>query len=88
MAKITRAGHRLNLDYGEVGDADTHKTVTSDLREAGYEEDRAASYVNKCAGSFKNQHDTGKNLKTIVVFPKISGEVEGSGREGESEGGE
>lgn len=26
----------------------------------------------ECAGSFKSQHDTGKNLKTIVVFPNIT----------------
>lgn len=53
-------------------DENTHKTVTSVLRDQGYEEDRAASCVNECAGTFKSQHDTGKNLKTIVVFPKLA----------------
>jgi len=35
--------------------------------------------VKECAGSFKSQHDTGKNLKTIVVFPKIFDETAGMG---------
>ena len=47
--------------------------MTSTLRDLGYEEDRTASAVLECAGSFKLQHDTGKNLKTVVVFPKIQG---------------
>jgi len=64
---ITGAGKLGRSRYDE----NCHKTVTSALRDQGYEEDRAASCVNECAGSFKSQHDTGKNLKTIVVFPKI-----------------
>jgi hypothetical protein len=47
------------------------KAVTSTLRSCGFEEDRAASCVRECGGFFKQQHDTGKNLKTIVVFPNI-----------------
>ncbi|KAL7520345.1 hypothetical protein ACHAWX_005069 [Stephanocyclus meneghinianus] len=50
--------------------------VTSSLRKLGYVEDRAASCVNECGGSFKTQHDTGKNLFTVVVFPKLA-EVRG-----------
>lgn len=49
------------------------KAVTSSLRELGYEEDRGASAVMECAGTFKMQHDTGKNLKTVVVFPRVVG---------------
>jgi len=47
------------------------KLVTTALSAAGYNEDRGASCVVECAGSYKFQHDTGKNLKTVVVFPKI-----------------
>eukprot|EP00804_Cyclotella_cryptica_P005614 CCRYP_000003-RA/>CCRYP_000003-RA protein AED:0.22 eAED:0.22 QI:0/-1/0/1/-1/1/1/0/451 len=45
--------------------------VTAALRKLGYVEDRGASCVNECGGSFKTQHDTGKNLFTVVVFPKL-----------------
>ena len=66
---ITGAGKLGRQKYDEGAP----KAVTSTLRELGYEEDRGASCVVECGGSFKSQHDTGKNLKTIVVFPKISG---------------
>lgn len=65
---VTGAGKLGRQKYDE-GAA---RAVTSTLRELGYEEDRGASCVVECAGSFKLQHDTGKNLKTVVVFPKIS----------------
>ena len=48
------------------------KLVTTSLSAAGYVEDRGASCVVESAGCFKFQHDTGKNLKTVVVFPKIA----------------
>ena len=73
---VTGAGKlgRARYDDGAA------KAVTATLRELGYEEDRGASAVMDCAGSFKLQHDTGKNLKTVVVFPKISADagVEGA----------
>mmetsp|Transcript_20800 Transcript_20800/g.48964 ORF Transcript_20800/g.48964 Transcript_20800/m.48964 type:complete len:588 (+) Transcript_20800:96-1859(+) len=47
------------------------KLVTTALSAAGYREDRGASCVVESAGCYKFQHDTGKNLKTVVVFPKI-----------------
>lgn len=65
---VTGAGKLGRARYDE-GAA---KAVTSALRDLGYEEDRGASAVIECAGSFKLQHDTGKNLKTVVVFPKIA----------------
>ena len=48
------------------------KLVTTALNAAGYSNDSAASCIFECAGFYKFQHDTGKNLKTVVVFPKIS----------------
>ena len=65
---ITGAGKLGRQKYDE----NAARVLTSTLRSLGYEEDRAASCVVECAGSFKSQHDTGKNLKTIVVFPNIS----------------
>lgn len=72
---ITGAGKLGRSKY----DGDAAKTVTSTLRELGYDEDKGASCVVECAGCFKSQHDTGKNLKTIVVFPKIKTIAQGMG---------
>lgn len=66
---ITGAGKLGRQKYDE----NAAKAMTSTLRELDYEEDRAASAVLECAGTFKMQHDTGKNLKTVVVFPKVTG---------------
>jgi hypothetical protein len=60
-------------------DDNAAKAVTTALREVGFEEDRGASSVMDCAGSFKLQHDTGKNLKTVVVFPKVKSLTDGAG---------
>lgn len=65
---ITGAGKLGRSKYDE----NCAKAVTAALRSVGYEDDRTASCVIECAGSFKLQHDTGKNLKTVVVFPKIA----------------
>ncbi|CAJ1969358.1 unnamed protein product [Cylindrotheca closterium] len=64
---VTGAGKLGRQKY----DADAAKAVTSALRDLGFEDDRGASCVKECAASFKLQHDTGKNLKTVVVFPRI-----------------
>lgn len=64
---VTGAGKLARQKYDE----NAAKAVTTALREVGFEEDRAASCVLECAGTFKLQHDTGKNLKTVVVFPKV-----------------
>lgn len=76
---ITGAGKLGRQKY----DDGAAKAVTSTLRKLGYEDDSSASCVNECGGSFKLQHDTGKNLKTVVVFPNITG----SGSSDELNGG-
>lgn len=65
---ITGAGKLERQKYDE----NAARIVMTVLRDYGYQEDRGASAVMECAGTFKSQHDTGKNLKTVVVFPKIS----------------
>ncbi|KAL7563179.1 hypothetical protein ACA910_014455 [Epithemia clementina (nom. ined.)] len=60
---VTGAGKLARQKYDE-GAA---KAITSKLREFGYEEDQSGG-----AGTFKLQHDTGKNLKTVVVYPQIT----------------
>lgn len=59
---VTGAGKLGRSRY----DDNAAKTVTSTLREFGYVEDRGASCVVECAGSFKSQHDTGKNHQIIT----------------------
>jgi len=65
------------------------KLVTTALSAAGYNEDRGASCIIECAGSYKFQHDTGKNLKTVVVFPKVdtssSNDMKGEGGDASSQ---
>jgi hypothetical protein len=65
---VTGAGKLGRARYDE----NAARVLTSTLRELGYEEDRGASAILACAGTFKLQHDTGKNLKTVVVFPKVA----------------
>lgn len=52
-------------------DAQLPKHLSAALRGIGYEEDRTASAVEECQGTFKQQHDTDKNLKTLQVFPRV-----------------
>jgi hypothetical protein len=79
---ITGAGKLARQKY----DDGAAKAVTSTLRKLGYEDDSSASCVNECGGTFKLQHDTGKNLKTVVVFPNISGEDDGDNVTGDMNG--
>ncbi|KAL9190334.1 hypothetical protein ACHAXT_007545 [Thalassiosira profunda] len=71
---VTGAGKLARQKY----DAKCGQTVTASLRELDYVEDRGASCVNECAGCFKTQHDTGKNLFTVVVFPRLAEKEEGA----------
>lgn len=64
---ITGAGKLGRSKY----DDKAMPTMTSALRQFDYVEDRGASCVNECGGSYKTQHDTGKNLLTVVVFPRL-----------------
>lgn len=64
---VTGAGKLGRARYDE----NAARALTNTLRELGYEEDRGASAIWECSGTFKLQHDTGKNLKTVVVFPKV-----------------
>ncbi len=57
-------------------------TLTSALRQLDFVEDRGASCVNECGGCYKTQHDTGKNLFTVVVFPRLVGQANDNDGEG------
>lgn len=45
---------------------------TTTLREIGYEEDRSAAETYDSQGTFKQQHDTGQNLKYLIVYPFVA----------------
>lgn len=48
------------------------KWVVSALKNIGFNEDRSAACDFSCQGTYKQQHDTGQNLKTITIFPKVA----------------
>jgi hypothetical protein len=53
-------------------DEDLPKWMTTALRDIGFTEDRSAALDFTSQGTFKQQHDTGQNLKTVIVFPRVS----------------
>ena len=67
-------------------DKDLAKTLVGALRALGFDEDQGASCIPQCQGFFKHQHDTGRNLMLLHVFPKITEIAESKG-EGNAGGG-
>jgi hypothetical protein len=78
---VTGAGKQARAKY----DDGAVKVLTAALVKFGYVEDRGASCVVECAGTYKQQHDTGKNLKTVVVFPKIKASSKNNNNGGASD---
>lgn len=82
---VTGAGKQARQKY----DDGAQKAVTTVLQKHGYVEDRGAGCDRASAGTFKIQHDTGKNLKTVVVFPKVveaaAGDTAGNGKDNNNE---
>mmetsp|Transcript_5413 Transcript_5413/g.12293 ORF Transcript_5413/g.12293 Transcript_5413/m.12293 type:complete len:450 (-) Transcript_5413:113-1462(-) len=68
-------------------DARAGQTLASSLRQLDFLEDRGASCVNECGGCYKTQHDTGKNVFTVVVFPRLVEQGEGQAAHGSGAGG-
>ena len=52
-------------------DPECGKFMATALRAVGYEEDRGASEDLACQGTFKQSHDTDKNILTLLVFPRV-----------------
>ena len=50
---------------------DLPKWVNSALRDVGFSEDRSAAETFDSQGTYKQQHDTGQNLKYIIVYPFV-----------------
>lgn len=53
-------------------DEDLSRWLCTALRELGYEEDRSAAETFDSQGKFKQQHDTGQNLKYLIVYPFVT----------------
>ncbi|CAM9598067.1 unnamed protein product [Heterosigma akashiwo] len=82
MVKITfvvGAGKLARQKY----DANLQKWVCAALRNLGFQEDKGASCMIDCAGTYKSQHDTGKNIMTVIIFPNVEGPSGEEAKEGE-----
>lgn len=64
---LVGGGQKMRQKY----DADCGKHMSTALRAIGFEEDRGASEDLACQGSFKQAHDTDKNIMTMHIFPRI-----------------
>lgn len=58
---------------------DLTKWMVAALREVGYSEDRSSAETFDSQGTFKQQHDTGQNLKYIIVYPFVTCSQKASG---------
>lgn len=52
-------------------DEDLPRWLGTALRELGFSEDRGAAETFDSQGTFKQQHDTGQNLKYLIVYPYV-----------------
>lgn len=53
-------------------DEDLPKWLIAALREIGFTEDRSAAETFDSQGTFKQQHDTGQNLKYLIIYPRVA----------------
>eukprot|EP01035_Chromulina_nebulosa_P030499 gene30499-40527_t len=65
---VVGGGKLVRSRYAE----DLTKWLVAALREIGYTEDRSAAETFDSQGTFKQQHDTGQNLKYLIVYPNVS----------------
>ena len=67
LSFVVGGGKKVRQKY-----ADGLPALLSDaLRRAGYTEDRGAGLSLDCAGMYKYQHDTDKDLKFVHVYPRL-----------------
>jgi hypothetical protein len=59
------------------------KWIIAALRDIGFSEDRSAAETFDSQGTFKQQHDTGQNLKYLIVYPHVT--CASAGEKGSSE---
>lgn len=71
MIKITfvvGGGKLVRAKYSD----DLPKWMIAALKEVGYSDDRSAAETFDSQGTFKQQHDTGQNLKYLIVYPHVA----------------
>jgi hypothetical protein len=52
-------------------DEDMTRWLCGALREIGFVEDKSAAETFDSQGTYKQQHDTGQNLKYLIVYPRV-----------------
>ncbi len=78
---IVGGGKLVRSKYNE----ELPKWVNAALREIGFESDASAAETFDSQGTFKQQHDTGKNLIYIIVYPRVACSEGGADGEDEDE---
>ena len=79
---VTGGGKLVRSRY----DDNLTKWCLGALRDLGFEEDRSAAETFDSQGTFKQQHDTGQNLKYLHVYPHVACANSSSGRGGGEKG--
>lgn len=80
---IAGGGKLVRQKYND----DLPKWIISSLRDIGFSEDRSAAETFDSQGTFKQQHDTGQNLKYVIVYPRVACSANDSKSGGNSSGG-
>ena len=83
---IVGGGKLVRQKYND----DLPKWMATALRDVGYSEDRSAAETFDSQGTFKQQHDTGQNLKYVIVYPHVTCSSAGkasAGTDASSDGG-
>lgn len=65
---IAGGGKLVRVKYSD----DLPKWILSALRDIGFTEDRSAAETYDSQSTFKQQHDTGQNLKYVIVYPRVA----------------
>lgn len=65
---VVGGGKLVRAKYND----DLTKWIVSALREIGYTEDRSAAETFDSQGTYKQQHDTGQNLKYLIIYPHVT----------------
>mmetsp|Transcript_28970 Transcript_28970/g.83019 ORF Transcript_28970/g.83019 Transcript_28970/m.83019 type:complete len:417 (-) Transcript_28970:28-1278(-) len=81
LSFVVGGGKLVRQKYSD----DLPKLFMNSLSAIGFQDDSTAALEAKSGGKFKFQHDTGKNLKFVHVFPKICAPQAGGGGEEDGE---
>mmetsp|Transcript_54953 Transcript_54953/g.128512 ORF Transcript_54953/g.128512 Transcript_54953/m.128512 type:complete len:412 (+) Transcript_54953:65-1300(+) len=80
LSFVVGGGKLVRQKYSD----DLPKLFMASLSSAGFQEDNTAACELASGGKYKFQHDTGKNLKFVHVFPRVD-TTQGADDDGEDE---